>query len=116
MGQTKGQGLSRRSFLHGVGSMIAFPTILSATALGSKGRPAASERIVMGTIGFGGRGSHVMPAFMREDDVQMVAVCDVKKIGVNLGRTQSIVTTKIPTAMLISTCESCWHEMISTRC
>jgi predicted dehydrogenase len=32
----------------------------------------------MGTIGFGGRASHVMPAFMREDDVQMVAACDVK--------------------------------------
>ncbi|MHC4286471.1 MAG: gfo/Idh/MocA family oxidoreductase, partial [Planctomycetota bacterium] len=86
MGQTKGQGLSRRSFLHGVGSMIAFPTIISATALGAEGKPAASERIVMGTIGFGGRASHVMPAFMREDDVQMVAVCDVKKNRRKLGQ------------------------------
>ena len=32
----------------------------------------------MGTIGYGGRASGVMPAFMREDDVQMVAICDVK--------------------------------------
>ena len=78
MEQTKGKGLSRRSFLRGACGMVAFPTIISATALGAEGRPAASERIVMGTIGFGGRASGVMPAFMREDDVQMVAVCDVK--------------------------------------
>ena len=51
MEQTKEQGLSRRSFLRGAGGIIAFPTIISATALGAEGRPAASERIVMGTIG-----------------------------------------------------------------
>ncbi|MHC4146231.1 MAG: hypothetical protein ACYSUD_15790 [Planctomycetota bacterium] len=73
--------ISRRRFLQTAamtGGLTAMPAIVSSTALGAGGRPAASERIVMGTIGFGGRASGVMPAFMREDDVQMVAVCDVK--------------------------------------
>ena len=35
MEQAKGKGLSRRSFLRGVGGMIAFATIISATALDS---------------------------------------------------------------------------------
>ena len=78
MGRNKGRSLSRRSFLRSAGAAIAMPTIISATALGAEGKPAASERIVMGTIGFGGRASGVMPAFMREKDVQMVAICDVK--------------------------------------
>ncbi len=78
MGQIENKGLNRRTFLCNAGGVLALPTIISATALGAGGRPAASERIVMGTIGFGGRASGVMPAFMREDDVQMVAVCDVK--------------------------------------
>ena len=42
MGQTKGEGLSRRGFLRGAGGMIALPTIVSATSLGAEGRPAAA--------------------------------------------------------------------------
>ena len=78
---TRNTQISRRRFLRKAalaGGLVAVPEIVGSTALGAGGRPAASERIVMGTIGFGGRGSHVMPAFMREDDVQMIAVCDVK--------------------------------------
>ena len=73
--------MTRRDFLvktAATGAALALPTIITSTALGAGGRPPASERVVMGTIGFGGRASGVMPTFMREKDVQMVAVCDVK--------------------------------------
>jgi len=61
-----------------MGGLIAGPTVITSTALGAKGIPPASERIVMGTIGLGGRGKSDMRAIMREQDVQMVAVCDVQ--------------------------------------
>jgi len=52
------------------------PYAITSNALGAEGRSAASERIVMGTIGIGGRGRGDMGAFMANGDVQMVAVCD----------------------------------------
>lgn len=70
--------ITRRDFLGKSAAAVALPAIVSSTALGAGGRTAASERVVMGTIGFGGRAGGVMPVFMNEPDVQMVAVCDVK--------------------------------------
>ena len=83
---------NRRQFLGNaaaaMGGLIAGPTVITSTALGAKGIPPASERIVMGTIGLGGRGKSDMRAIMREQDVQMVAVCDVqghrRKAGVTM--------------------------------
>lgn len=73
--------LNRRQFLKtsaaAVGGAVAAPLIITNSALGAAGRAPASERIVMGTIGLGGRGRDVMRSFMSEPDVQMVAVCDV---------------------------------------
>ncbi len=73
---------NRRSFLKqtlcGAGGLLVAPSIIASTALGRDGRAPASDRIVMGAIGFGGRGSYVTDAFMWNPDVQMVAVCDVQ--------------------------------------
>ncbi|MCC6511460.1 MAG: Gfo/Idh/MocA family oxidoreductase [Pirellulaceae bacterium] len=69
---------SRRSFLKTGGSAaLAFPTIVSARALGLDDAPPASDRIVMGAIGTGGRGRANLRAFLAHSDVQVVAVCDV---------------------------------------
>ncbi len=72
--------VTRRSFLKGAGAAtVAFPHVITSSALGAGGRSAASERIVMAGIGMGGRGSGVLGEFMRDANVQVVAVCDVKK-------------------------------------
>jgi len=70
-------GVSRRDFLKGAAAAVAAPYVLTSTALGAADRPAASERIVMGAIGVGGRGSDDMNTFLGSPEVQMVAVCDV---------------------------------------
>lgn len=70
---------TRRQFLEGSCAAVAAPYLLAGTALGATRRPAASERIVMGAIGLGSRGSGNLGAFLRRSDVQMVAVCDVRK-------------------------------------
>ncbi|MCS7091699.1 MAG: Gfo/Idh/MocA family oxidoreductase [Verrucomicrobiota bacterium] len=52
---------------------------MPASALGRGGAVAPSERIVMGAIGIGSRGLHVLRWMLPEKDVQFVAVCDVKR-------------------------------------
>ncbi len=73
--------LTRRGFLTATakaGALLAAPLILPASVLGRGGAVAPSERIVLGAIGIGGRGSYVLGCFMEEQDVQFVAICDVK--------------------------------------
>ena len=60
-------------------SGMALPCFLPASALGRDGAVAPSQRIVMGGIGMGGRGSYDLSWMLTERDVQWVAVCDVVK-------------------------------------
>ena len=72
-------GVSRRDFLKGAAAVVAAPYVLTSTALGAAGRPPASERIVMGAIGVGGRGTNNMKTFLGFGEVQVVAVCDADR-------------------------------------
>ncbi len=74
---------ARRQFLKrvaGIGAMLAVPQIVPGTALGKQGRVAPSERIVLGGIGIGRRGTYDLGCFLAQPDVQFVAVCDVKAV------------------------------------
>ena len=74
--------LTRRQFLtRGVmaAGAVAAPYFIPASALGRGGSVAPSERIVMGGIGMGGRGSYDLGVMLAQRDVQWVAVCDVVK-------------------------------------
>jgi len=75
--------VSRRNFLRGATAALvasaAAPYVVPASALGADGRPAPSDRITMGCIGLGGRGTVDMQAFLGRGDVQIVALCDVDK-------------------------------------
>jgi len=73
--------LDRRTFLKNAlkaGAILALPEIIPASALGKGGAVAPSERIVLGGIGIGSRGSYDLGCFLEEPDVQFVAVCDIK--------------------------------------
>jgi predicted dehydrogenase len=84
---------SRRQFLRrssmALGLTLAAPTLVPASALGRDGTTAPSERINMGFIGLGGQGSghlfgdtgwtYVPGGYIARDDVQVLAVCDVRK-------------------------------------
>jgi hypothetical protein len=73
---TRRQFLARGAMAAGA---LALPTLIPASALGRGGKVAPSERIVMGGIGMGGRGSYDLGWMLGEADVQWVAVCDVVK-------------------------------------
>src|SRR5580692_11695294 len=74
--------LSRRSFLKvtsAAGAAMAFPTFIPASALGRDGRPAPSERITLGVVGWGMQGPNNTDEFMKLKDVQVVASCNIDK-------------------------------------
>src|SRR4051794_9848933 len=69
--------ISRRHLLKVAAAAV--PTIITASAIG-RDRPAPSERVQLGLIGFGARGHQVLSDFLKLADVQVVAVCDVQKL------------------------------------
>jgi hypothetical protein len=74
-------GLDRRLFLKtaiGAGAALAAPQVIPGSALGKDGVVAPSERIILGGLGIGGRGSYVLGCFLDEPDVHFVAICDVR--------------------------------------
>ncbi len=71
--------LTRRAFLKRAAALATVPYIVPASALGLDGKVPPSERIVLGGIGIGNRGSHDLRWMMPEKDVQFVAVCDPQR-------------------------------------
>ncbi len=72
--------LTRRGFLKSTlatTAITAFPTIIPASARGADGAIAPSNRIVMGSIGVGGKGMGNTQNFLGHPEVQLVAICDV---------------------------------------
>lgn len=87
--------MNRREFLKTLsrGAMAAgvtwgFPTIVSASALGKGGRPAPSNRIVLGALGIGWMGTGNLTEFLNHEDVQVVAVCDVDQEHLDAARSR----------------------------
>src|ERR1044071_5471477 len=71
--------ISRRRFIATTAAAVAAPTIIPASALGADGRPAPSERITMGVVGWGMQAPSNTGNFMREADCQVVATCNIDK-------------------------------------
>lgn len=75
--------LNRRQLLKSAArasAVLAAPSFVPGSVLGMSGAVAPSERIVLGAIGLGGRGTGDLRCFMNYPDVQFVAICDVRKI------------------------------------
>jgi hypothetical protein len=77
----EGVYLNRRRFLKTAvqaGALLVAPQVIPIGVLGKDGSVPPSERIVLGGIGIGNRGTYVLGCFLQEPDVQFVAVCDVR--------------------------------------
>ena len=73
--------VDRRRFLKtalGAGAMLVAPQVIPGSVLGKDGDVAPSEKIVLGGIGIGGRGSYDLGCMLREPDVRCVAICDAR--------------------------------------
>lgn len=74
---------SRRRFLRTAlataGAAVAAPMIVPRRVLG-RGVVPPSERVTVGGIGIGNRGTYDLGCFLEQPDVQFLAVCDVKEV------------------------------------
>ena len=107
---------TRREFLKTAGAAVAAPYVITSTALGNADAPPASDRIVMGGIGIGNKGTGDQGDFLGRNDVQYVAVCDVRKSVRDNARAGSTTTTTTTTAKPTTISASCWPAPISTPC
>jgi predicted dehydrogenase len=72
------QGSSRRAFLGASAAALAgAPLIVPSSSLGDDKRPAAGQRLSLGFIGMGTQNRGLLGNFLRQPDVQVLAVCDV---------------------------------------
>lgn len=81
--------LTRRAFIRrslSAASVLALPTIIPASARGSNGSVAPSDRITVGLIGKGLMGSGHLRVMAHRPETQLVAVCDVDKSRREQGR------------------------------
>ena len=63
--------LTRRKLLKSAtGAMLSAPWIIPATALGRQKTPAPSDRITLGVIGIGPRGTYDLKAMLKLPDLQ----------------------------------------------
>ena len=90
MGASRGT-VSRRSFLRRAGCGLAAPYVLTGLALGAPGNRPASDRVVAGAIGVGGRGTGLL-GIHRDPRCTIAAVCDVYEP--HRKRAQAIVGTR----------------------
>jgi predicted dehydrogenase len=77
------KNINRRRFLQKTltaGAVsVGFPYLIPSSAMGFAGNVAPSERVTLGVIGTGNQGFQDMRGFLRKDDLQIIAVCDVNK-------------------------------------
>ena len=71
------QTLSRRRFLTGAAALVSAPMVVPASALGRQDKPAPSEKITIGVIGVGFQARGHLNMLIRNEDVKVLAVCDV---------------------------------------
>src|SRR4051794_25889998 len=114
-------GTSRRRVLRTAGYAAAFTAASYSKILG------ANDRIRLGLIGCGGRGRGVLGAFVRTDQVEVPAVCDVwpermaeaKQTAPNAqeftDHRKLLDTAKQVDAMYIATPDH-WHAGITIDC
>ena len=68
---------ARRSFLRGLMGAGLASTGSMGRVLAAPGAAGANDRITVGVIGVGGRGSSLLGAMLKRSDVRVAAVCDV---------------------------------------
>jgi len=72
----RGPRLTRRRFLGGLAAAAAAPYVVPAASLGAGGVASPSERIGIGSIGTGGRGTGHIKSLRQRGEVEIRAVCD----------------------------------------
>jgi hypothetical protein len=76
------RAITRRQFLRSSAACSAafgFPSVVPSHVLGGQGATPPSEKIVMGCIGVGSMGGGHLRGFLAQEDVRVVAACDLRE-------------------------------------
>jgi predicted dehydrogenase len=115
---------TRRDLLRGAVAAVAVPYIVPAAVLGAPGKTAPSDRIAIGCIGTGGRGTSLLRSFLPLKEGRITAVCDVfsdrraraAKLGgkgcFETGDFRKILVRKDIDAVVIAP-QDHWHALIA---
>ncbi|MBI3852305.1 MAG: Gfo/Idh/MocA family oxidoreductase [Verrucomicrobia bacterium] len=123
--------ISRRQFIATTAAAVAAPTFIPASALGAEDRPAASERVTLGVVGWGMQGPGNTAAFLRQKNCQVVAACDIDKnhlaaavntINKHYGNTdckayhdyRELMARKDIDAVMLAVPDN-WHALVATE-
>jgi len=124
--------ISRRRFLAASALTVASPLVLPSSVLGRDGILPPSEKIALGLIGYGNRGSEITGGFLWDrGNYQMVAMCDCYKQKLDTGvarvnehyghsdckgyeKYEDILERKDIDAVAVSTPDH-WHTKISVE-
>ncbi len=112
-------GVTRRGFLKrtaGAGMAAAGFSIVPSSVFGRDGSVPPSERITVGGIGIGNRGTYDLGCFLEQKDVQFVAVCDVKKSRRDAVKKMADKHHGNSDCASIAIFASCWIGRKSTPC
>lgn len=121
--------MTRRGFLKAtmlcMGGGLAGPCIFPSSALGVDDKVAANSRINLACIGVGGQGTGNLRAFLNDERVQVVAICDVDdnhrrgalaiaKLNTDVGFRdfRELLALKEIDAVMISTPDH-WHSLVT---
>ncbi len=121
--------LTRRRFLSAAGSSLVLPTFLPSLTRAQGRAVAPGNRITLGVMGLGGRGTYDLKFFLGCEDVQVLAVSDVQKNRRDKGKTlvdrqygnqdcatyldfRDLLARQDIDAMLIATGDN-WHGLAS---
>ena len=78
-----GNAVSRRKFIGQAGAAAMGLSIVPRRVLGGAGYVSPSDKVNIAFVGVGSQGLRVMLKFLREPDVQGVAVCDPNRMSAN---------------------------------
>jgi hypothetical protein len=70
---------TRRNFIKTASVAVSAPYFVSSSIFAKDDKPAPSDRLVVAGIGLGNMGNGDQGGFLSRNDVQYVAVCDVRK-------------------------------------
>ncbi|MGA2101947.1 MAG: hypothetical protein ABSG34_12630, partial [Candidatus Sulfotelmatobacter sp.] len=80
---SSGDSVSRREFIANASAAAVGFTIVPRRVLGGPGYVPPSDKVNIAFIGVGAQGMRVMLHFLKEPDVQGVAVCDPNRSAAN---------------------------------
>lgn len=117
---------SRRRFLTRSAAALAAPLIVPGRVLGLDGAVAPSSKVRLACIGVGGMGTGNLRAFLSDERVQVVAICDVDATHRQAAREltkvgegdlykdyREVLARKDVDAVMIATPDH-WHAVIAT--